>query len=72
MRHTLTHFSVTDNVPHCDHCGAPLKFANAADQDRSGRVYLIFKCVSCAAGESKVWRPEWQAALADSLVADDE
>ena len=71
MRHTLTHFSVTENAPHCDNCGATLVFANAADLDRSGRIYLIFKCVACSAGESKVWRPEWQAALADSIVADE-
>ena len=71
MRHNLNHFSVTENLPHCDNCGAPLVFANAADLGRDGRVYLIFKCVACTAGESKVWRPEWQAALADTLVADE-
>jgi hypothetical protein len=71
MRHTFTHFPVTENLPRCDNCGATLVFANAADQAKDGRVYLIFKCAACGAGETKVWRPEWQAALADSLAADE-
>jgi hypothetical protein len=71
MRHSLAHFSVTENLPHCDNCGASLVFAHAADLAKDGRVYLIFKCIACDAGESKVWRPEWQAALAGSIVADE-
>lgn len=70
MRHTLTHVSVKENLPFCDNCGAALVFDNAADLARDGRVYLIFKCGSCSAGETKVWRPEWQS-LAD-MLGDDE
>jgi hypothetical protein len=45
-------------------------FADAADVGRDGRVNLIFRCTNCSAGESKVWRPEYQA-MADMLAADD-
>lgn len=71
MRHTLTHFTVTENLPHCDNCGTELVFANSADLGKDKRVYLIFKCAHCDAGESKVWRPEWQTTLADALAVDE-
>jgi hypothetical protein len=70
MRHTLTYFSVKDNLPQCPACGAPTVFTHSADMGRDGRVYLIFTCPSCAAGETKVWRPEWQS-LSENLVADE-
>lgn len=70
MRHTLTQLPATENLPRCDHCGASLVFANTADLSKDGRVYLIFNCVACSAGETKVWRAEWQV-LADSLAVDD-
>ena len=70
MRHTVTHFTVTENLPQCEKCGAAMVFANAADLGKDKRVYLIFKCVSCAAGETKVWRPEWQT-LVDALEVDE-
>ena len=69
MRHTITHFSVTENLPECPDCGAATTFANAAELSREKRVYMIFKCTACGA-ETKVWRPEWQA-LSDALVAED-
>jgi hypothetical protein len=71
MRQNLMHFSVTENLPACPACGAPTQFTHAADFGRDKRVYLIFRCTSCSAGETKVWRPEWQA-LADSWVADED
>ncbi len=71
MRHTLTHFSVTENLPECPACGATTVFAHAADMGRDGRVYLIFTCPACAAGETKVWRPEWQS-LSENLAADND
>ena len=70
MRHTVTYFSIKENLPHCENCGADLVFANAADLARDKRVYLIFKCNNCSAGETKVWRPEWQT-LADALEVDE-
>ena len=71
MRHTLSHFSITENLPECPACGAKTTFVHAADFARDGRVYLIFMCTSCEAGETKVWRPEWQV-LADTLTVDEE
>jgi hypothetical protein len=71
MRHNLSHFSVTENLPPCPACGKSTVFAHAADFARDKRLYMIFNCVSCSAGETKVWRPEWQA-LADALVADED
>lgn len=70
MRYTLSHLTLTENLPECSACGAPLVFANAADVGRDGRVNLIFRCASCSAGETKVWRPEYQA-MADLLAADE-
>lgn len=70
MRHSLAHFAVTENLPHCEQCGATLHFTQAADMGRDGRVYLIFTCTACTAGETKVWRPEWQH-LADVIAADE-
>jgi hypothetical protein len=69
MRHT-THFTVTENLPHCDNCGASLVYTRTVDLSKDGRVYLIFRCTECDAGERMVWRTEWQA-LADSLVAEE-
>ncbi len=70
MRYTLTHFSVKENLPQCPACGADTVFTHCADMGRDGRVYLIFTCPSCTAGETKVWRPEWQS-LAENLLADE-
>src|SRR3989304_4443237 len=58
MRHTLTHFSVTENLPHCDNCGANLVFANSADLAKDGRLYLIFKCSLLGGGDEGVGAPE--------------
>jgi predicted RNA-binding Zn-ribbon protein involved in translation (DUF1610 family) len=70
MRHTLPHITVTENLPHCPACGATAVFASAADVGKDGRVYFIFKCTNCDAGEFKIWRPQWQA-MADMLAADE-
>jgi ribosomal protein S27AE len=70
MRYTVSHLKVTENLPLCPACGTPTVFANAADMARDGRVYLIFRCHACPAGETKVWRPEYQA-MADMLASDD-
>ena len=71
MRHTLNHFSVTENLPECPACGAATVFTHSADFARDRRVYLIFTCPACGAGETKVWRPEWQA-FADALTVDED
>lgn len=71
MRHNLSHVSVTENLPACPACGQATVFAHAADFARDKRMYFIFSCPSCSAGETKVWRPEWQA-LADALIADED
>jgi hypothetical protein len=70
MRYTISHLSITENLPACPACGATTTFAKAADVGRDNRVYLIFRCTNCDAGETKVWRPEYQA-MADMLIADD-
>ncbi len=69
MRVLVPQLSITAQ-PDCPACGAPTEFTRNADIGRDGRVYLIFRCNACAAGETKVWRPEWQA-LTDSLVAEE-
>jgi predicted RNA-binding Zn-ribbon protein involved in translation (DUF1610 family) len=71
MRQSLPQFSVNENLPECPACGATTVFAHAADFARNGRVYMIFTCPACGAGETKVWRPEWQA-FADALTVDEE
>lgn len=71
MRQSLPQFSVNENLPECPACGATTVFAHAADFARNGRVYMIFTCTACGAGETKVWRPEWQA-FADALTVDEE
>ena len=63
MRHNLANYAVTENLPTCPACGAATVFAHAADFGRDKRVYLVFKCLACDAGETKVWRPEWQALV---------
>jgi len=70
MRYVLSQVAITDNAPACHACGAPTVFAQAADVLHDNRVYLIFKCSSCTAGETRVWRQEWQY-LANMLVADE-
>ena len=70
MRHTLNHISVTENLPDCPGCGNPAPFVHAADIGKDGRVYFIFKCGNCDAGEFKIWRPQWQA-MADMLTSDE-
>ena len=68
MRHHLTHFAVTENLPDCTACGAATVFTSMAETDDSGsdkHVYLVFRCSTCGQ-ESRVWRPEWQS-LADSM-----
>jgi hypothetical protein len=69
MRVIVSHVSIT-TPPDCPTCGAPTDFTHNADIARDGRVYLIFRCTACAAGETKVWRPEWQE-LTHSLVAEE-
>jgi hypothetical protein len=70
MRHTLAHISVTENLPQCPVCGQLADFVHAADVGKDGRVYFIFKCGHCGAGEFKIWRPQWQA-MADMLTSDE-
>ncbi len=70
MRHNIPHVSAGDSLPECPECGTPTVFTHTADLARDGRVYFIFKCDACPAGESKFWRAEWQA-LADTLAADE-
>ena len=50
--------------------GVPAAFVHAADVGKDGRVYFIFKCGNCDAGEFKIWRPQWQA-MADMLTSDE-
>jgi len=59
--------SVTENLPECPNCGSPAPFVHAADIGKDGRVYFIFRCENCDAGEFKIWRPQWQA-MADMLL----
>jgi hypothetical protein len=70
MRHNLPHFEVTENIPACPACGATATFTKTGDLGRDGRLYLIFKCTNCDAGEFKVWRPQWQAMT--DLLGEDE
>jgi hypothetical protein len=69
MRHNVSHLVVTA-TPDCPACGAPTVFTQQADIARDGRVHLIFRCPACNAGETKVWRPEWQDMV--DLVAQEE
>lgn len=70
MRYTIAHIKIVDNLPECPNCGATTVFANAADVGKDGRVNLIFRCTNCSAGETKVWKPEYQA-MADLITSDD-
>lgn len=68
MRHHLTHFTVTENLPNCAVCGTPTVFTTMAETGSSSgdtHVYLVFRCPACQL-EARVWRPEWQS-LADSM-----
>lgn len=71
MRHTLPHITVTENVPPCPACGSNAAvFTHTGDVGKDKRLYLIFKCQACGAGEFKVWRPQWQAMT--DLLGEDE
>lgn len=71
MRHSIPHIKIeSDNLPECPKCGAKTTFTHLADMGRDGKVYFIFRCDVCDAGEMKIWRPEWQS-LADTIAADD-
>ena len=70
MRYTIAHIKIVDNLPECPNFGATTVFANAADMGKDGRVYLIFRCTNCSAGETKVWKPEYQA-MSDLISSDD-
>ena len=70
MRHKLPPIAAIENVPSCPACGAPGAFTQLGDVGKDKRLYLIFSCTACDAGEFKVWRPQWQT-MAD-LIAEDE
>ena len=69
MRHSLTDFTILENLPECPNCGAATVFTSAAEL-KDNRVYMIFLCPNCDAGETKVWRPEWQH-MAEALETQD-
>jgi len=70
MRHILPNFVVSENLPECPTCSTVSQFAKNADVAKDGRVHLIFRCPACGT-ETKVWRPDWQKALAGSLAEED-
>ncbi len=69
MRHNTPYIKL-EAQPECPECSAPMAFAKQVDVSSDRRAYFIFRCSKCS-GESKLWRPEWQALTEEFMLIEE-